>query len=172
MGSYLYANILLIMQDFELGINYLQNKKCKIEALHLAICLNYYGLLHISKEYDSYVKLDNLLLSFVNYLEKFKVDFKLAFYYIYVLYETSKRNKQFEKIIIEKISNPFIDTDMIGKITEKEININGELTNYIKSSKMFNIILHAGEKSELEGNFNHSLTLYTFIGAFNNIAKM
>eukprot|EP00494_Astrolonche_serrata_P006843 UN06868 len=171
-----YANITLILQQFEVCINHLEKNGHLVEAVHLALVLNYYGLLNItpSKNGEAYVNIGSLVSLLVEQIAL--VDCNLAFYYLYLLrLMPNKHTKQeiFDKLMVKYLSESRCDCSVVvGTVTARKVELNGSMRYFLVPEDIFNITMQAAKQAENNGSFTHAYTLYSIAGGFHEIASM
>jgi len=172
--KFYFASILLVLQEFEQCIKHLECNGHLIEAVHVALVLNWYGLLRSREVHlESTVNLGKLVSKLVAQVSL--VDCDLAFFYFYLLRETPNMKNQynFHDTIVENLSHSRCNcSKVVGTVSGRQVILNGNMSKYVRSQEIFRLCLNAGKKAQQEGSFLHAMELYTLAGAFNHVGTM
>jgi len=167
--KFYFSNILLILQQFESCVIHLEANGQLVEAAHVGLVLNWYGLLRSREK----VKLGKLISKLVAQVAL--VDCDLAFYYFYLLRETPQMqdNYDFSDEIVNHLSTSTVDLALIvGTVNRRQVNLNGSLPNHLRQQDVFKICYEAGKQAERNGSYKHAMMLYTLAGSFEQIGQM
>lgn len=167
-----FSNILLLLQKFELCVDHLKNNGLLVEAAHVALVLNWYGLLRSGGDASAKgVNLGKLISKIVSQVAL--VDCDLAFYYFYLLLETRKGQHNFTEAIVEHLSQKSVDLSLVvGTMSKRQVNLDGSMPKFFRHSDVFSICSAAGALAEKEGSYNHAMNLYTLGGKFDKAGTM
>jgi nuclear pore complex protein Nup93 len=184
----MYLQTLLLVGLYEDAVKYLMFNN-EIDAVHLAIILNYYGLIRISDEESNPLFMNSLLnidsegfksINFArmigNYVKKFKFsDPRVAAEYLFLICSNECGDKSFKerqiKICQASIRDLVLETRefvlLLGKITKNGTRIPGVIEErksliYLNDEKSFlyNISEKAAQKANEDGRLIDCILLY------------
>lgn len=184
----MYMQTLMLVGLYEDAVKYLMLNN-EIDAVHLAITLNYYGLIRVSDESKNVAYVNNLLnvddsgfksINFArmigNYVKKFKFsDPRVACEYLFLICMNDGADEEFHKRQIdtcqESIRDLVLETRefvlLLGKITKTGLRVPGVIEErksliHLEDEKSFlyNISEKAAQKANEEGRLIDCILLY------------
>jgi len=157
---YLWSSILLLSQLYEECVLHLKTTGHLDRAVHLALVLNYYGLLRVQPHaHLTWVDLGNLVLELVTKIAK--VDCDLAFHYLYVIQQTPniEISFNFHDIVIKNLCAQSCDlTRVVGSVTPEKVTLDGSMKKFNAPKIIFELCLEAGKLAERNGFYLHALS--------------
>lgn len=193
----MYLQTLLLVGSYEEAIKYLMFIN-ELDAVHLAITLNYYGLIRITNEQENSTFSSNLLnvdkngfksINFArmigNYVKTFKFsDPRVAAEYIFLICLSEGPDKEFKesqiKICQEAIRELVLETRefvlLLGKITKNGMRIPGIIEErksliYLEDETSFldNIAEKAAQKANEDGRLIDCILLYQLSEEYDTV---
>lgn len=166
LAPLLFFEILLITQDFEAAIKYLASKGHILEAVHFAITLNYYGLLHCAmvsageEEDESNLDLTRLLRQFVHQFQR-NHPCEATEYYCCITDEITRH-----ELLIELLLESRKFETLVGRMNNADgCRSHGLYDRLLRDdAKVQEILISAARKAEQQGASSDALQLYQTAG--------
>jgi len=153
-----FVTVLLLTQQFDDAVAYL-SRHDTLQAVHLAICLRFYGLLRYEEE--------NAMQLTLSYLRTAHHDEATLFYYLYVLDGV----EHLAEYVCEP--NKAVRQTLIGNVYRNRIDIcSGLLYRYCGTQTLVHITQTAAHKAYENGEIEHCIVLYLLCGNFNVAAMI
>eukprot|EP01129_Flabellula_baltica_P012717 TRINITY_DN577_c0_g3_i9.p1 TRINITY_DN577_c0_g3~~TRINITY_DN577_c0_g3_i9.p1 ORF type:complete len:733 (+),score=156.03 TRINITY_DN577_c0_g3_i9:22-2220(+) len=174
-NPYLYFQILLLCQKFELAVNYLtQAGNCEVEAVHFAVALYYTGLLNQPSVYSEelYVETSkSATFSYINLMTMYVNSFssmypRIALHYIHTIRDVEVRNELIKDLVITT-------GDFEGLLgTETGGNqIQGSIFEIVPD-EWKKIVMLAAQEPENNGQYERSIALYDLVEEYKKVVHV
>lgn len=153
-----YFKLLLLSLQFDNAMKYLESTKIyKIDALHFAIVLNYYGITialkkqvtsqHHKEDIESYFAL--LLRQYISQLR----DPRIAAHYVFLIKNSETKKLAYRDLIV--------DTKEFDKLLTPDLNTNKPfLLQFVSEEEWYEIIRKSAISFEERGDYQYALQLF------------
>eukprot|EP00029_Vermamoeba_vermiformis_P006383 TRINITY_DN2483_c0_g1_i2.p1 TRINITY_DN2483_c0_g1~~TRINITY_DN2483_c0_g1_i2.p1 ORF type:complete len:833 (-),score=260.37 TRINITY_DN2483_c0_g1_i2:26-2524(-) len=161
----LYFQILLLTQQFEVAIQYLESTgQFFVENLHFAHCLYYYGILRQPPTVASPLFGENNRLPYCNfiklltqYVKSFMVtDSLAALHYLFLIQDEAIRNHAIKDLVL---TTGDFDT-LLGRTQPDGSRAEGDLEKFVTREQWQHIVELAANDSENNGKYEEAIKLY------------
>nr|CCA25188.1 nuclear pore complex protein Nup93like protein putat [Albugo laibachii Nc14] len=174
LAPLLYFEILLITQDFESAIKYLASKGHILEAVHFAITLNYYGLLHCAmasageEKDDSNLDLTRLLRQFVHQFQR-SHPCEATEYYCCITDENTR-----QELLIELLLESRKFETLVGRMNNADgCRSHGLFDRLLRDeASVREIVICAARKAEQQGASSDAVQLYQNAGDIDAVISI
>lgn len=171
-SAFLYFEILLVTQEFEKAIKYIASKGFLLEAVHFAIALNHYGLLHTSafgmeEEDETNIDLVRLIRQYVHAFQR--TDAPEAAEYVACISDPHAKKELLAELLLE--TRKF---DVLAGFTNNTdgCRTRGVIDRLLKDEpedEIKELILNAARKAEARGRPHDAFALLKSAGDIEGV---
>jgi nuclear pore complex protein Nup93 len=174
----LYFQLLLLSQQFEFAIQYLdQTQQFPVETFHYAYVLYYYGVLRqpSAPTFQIFVEegKEHLCVNFVRLIEAYvkifaHTDVLAALHYLYLIQDEDARHRSIKDLILE--TREF--DQLLGALQDDGSRKGGLLEKFLPRAKWTKIVELAAADSENSGKYEDAIKLYDLAQYYDKVVSL